>query len=66
MRSIHSIQKRIRDINQENEIIVGNKNKNSNLLCAMVLLFFFTRNPFQSFIASKTSNGYCSKVNLNE
>jgi hypothetical protein len=39
---------------------MANKNKNSNPLGGIN----FLHNPFQSFMASKTSNGHWSKVNL--
>ncbi len=38
---------------------MANKNKNSNPLGGIN----FLHNPFQSFMASKTSNGHWSKVN---
>ena len=54
MRSIHSTQK---DFSYTNH--GKNKNKNSNPLGGIN----FVHNPFQSFMASKTSNKHWSKVN---
>ena len=54
MRSIHSTQK---DFSYTNH--GKNKNKNSNPLDGIN----FVHNPFQSFMASKTSNKHWSKVN---